>query len=115
MYVGTQTRKLPIPVRGSALPVLVPILELTSVNFLIRIFPQNDRIHQYRQQIFAIVGNGSCQYWYGHLASAHTGNERHRGNANTGTGTWQVPVLEMNAIAAVPIPVWAPVDAQYWN
>jgi hypothetical protein len=29
MYVSTQTRKLPIPVRGSAIPVLVPILELT--------------------------------------------------------------------------------------
>jgi hypothetical protein len=28
-----------------------------------------------------------CQYWYGRLASAHTGNERHHGNANTGTGT----------------------------
>ena len=26
LYVGTQTRKLPIPVRGSALPVLVPAL-----------------------------------------------------------------------------------------
>jgi hypothetical protein len=70
------------------------------------------------------------------LASARTGNEFHRGNANTGTGTWQVLVLEMNSIAAVPIlvralgkvsvlemnsivavpiPVWAPDDAQYWN
>jgi hypothetical protein len=38
-------RKLPIPVRGSALPVLVPILELTSFHFLIRIFPKYDRIH----------------------------------------------------------------------
>ncbi len=55
--------------------------------------------------------------------------------ANTGTGTWQVPILEMNAIAAMPILVWAlasahtenerhrgsanmvlaPIDAQYWN
>jgi hypothetical protein len=26
LYVGTQMRKLPIPVRGSALPVLVPVL-----------------------------------------------------------------------------------------
>jgi hypothetical protein len=25
-YVGTQTRKLPIPVRGSTVPVLVPVL-----------------------------------------------------------------------------------------
>jgi hypothetical protein len=41
------------------------------------------------------------------LASASTGNELHRGNANTGTGTWQVPVLEMNSIAAVPILVRA--------
>jgi hypothetical protein len=36
-----------------------------------------------------------------HLPSARTGNELHRGIANTGTGTWQVPVLEMNSIAAV--------------
>ncbi len=48
IYVGTQTRKLPIPVRGSALPVLVPILKITSVHFLIRIFPKYDKIHQYR-------------------------------------------------------------------
>ena len=89
IYVGTQTRKLPIPVRGSALPVLVPILELTSVHFLIRIFPKYDRIHQYRQRIFAIVGNGSCQYWYGHLARTHTGKERHSNNDNTVTGTWR--------------------------
>ena len=26
VYVGTQTRKLPIPLRGSAIPVLVPVL-----------------------------------------------------------------------------------------
>ena len=45
IYVGTQTRKLPIPVRGSAIPVLVPILELTSVLFLIAIFPKYNRIH----------------------------------------------------------------------
>ncbi len=45
VYVGTQTRKLPIPVRGSAVPVLVPILELTSVLFLIAIFPKYNRIH----------------------------------------------------------------------
>ena len=38
-------RKLPIPVRGSAIPVLVPILELTSVLFLIAIFPKYNRIH----------------------------------------------------------------------
>jgi hypothetical protein len=50
------------------------------------------------------------------LASARTGNELHRGIANTGTGTWQVPVLEMNSIVAVTIPVKAPVYAQeYWN
>ena len=42
-----------------------------------------------------------------HLPSARTGNELHRGIANTGTGTWQVPVLEMNSIAAVPILVRA--------
>jgi len=72
------------------------ILELTSVHFLISIFPKYDRIHQYRQRIFAIVGNGSCQYWYGHLASAHTGNERHRGSANTGMGTDRCPILELN-------------------
>jgi hypothetical protein len=36
------------------------------------------------------------------LPSARTGNELHRGNANTGTGTWQVPVLEMNSITAMP-------------
>ena len=89
VYVSTQTRKLPILVRGSAIPVLVPILKLTSVHFLICIFlfPKYDRIHQYRQRIFANVGNEACQYWYGHLASAHTGNVCHRGNANTGTGT----------------------------
>jgi len=40
VYVGTQTRKLPIPVRDSALLVLVPILELTSVHFLIRNYPK---------------------------------------------------------------------------
>jgi hypothetical protein len=45
VYVGTQMRKLPIPVRGSAIPVLVPILELTSVLFLIAIFPKYNRIH----------------------------------------------------------------------
>ena len=45
MYVGTQMRKLPIPVRGSTIPVLVPILELTSVLFLIAIFPKYNRIH----------------------------------------------------------------------
>jgi hypothetical protein len=38
IYVGTQTRKLPILVRGSAIPVLVPILKLTSVHFLNRNF-----------------------------------------------------------------------------
>ena len=44
-YVGTQTHKLPIPVRGSTVPVLVPILKLTSVLFLIAIFPKYNRIH----------------------------------------------------------------------
>jgi len=53
-----------------------------------------------------------CQYWYGHLTSARIENELHHGIAITGTGTWQVPVLGINSIAAVPIPVWAPVDAQ---
>jgi len=87
-------RKLPIPVRGSALLVLVPILELTSVHFLIRIF----------QSTIEFISIGSK---YLPLLVMD--------RANTGTGTWQVPILEMNAIAAVPIPVWAPIDAQYWN
>jgi hypothetical protein len=47
------------------------------------------------------------------LASARTGNELHRGNANTGTSTWQVPVLEMNSIAAMPILVRALGKSQY--
>ena len=42
---NTQTCKLPILVRGSAILVLVPILELTSVLFLIAIFPKYNRIH----------------------------------------------------------------------
>jgi hypothetical protein len=72
-------------------------------------------MYQYRQRIFAIVGNGSCQYWFGHLARTHTGKERHCSNANTGTGTWQVPLLEMNAIAAMPILVWALGKCLYWK
>ena len=37
-----------------------------------------------------------CHYWYGHLASARTGNELHRGSANTGMGTGRCPILELN-------------------
>ena len=37
-----------------------------------------------------------CQYWYRHLASAHTGNERHHGSAINGMGTDQCPILELN-------------------
>ena len=33
---------------------------------------------------------------YGHLVSAHTGNEHHRGSANTGMGTDRCPILELN-------------------
>ena len=78
VYVSTQTRKLPILVRGSAIPVLVPILKLTRVHFIFRNFFQ-------RTIEFTV--------W---AANSH---------ANTGTGTWQVPVLEMNSIAAVPCPI----------
>ena len=35
--------------------------------------------------------------------------------ANTGTGTWQVPILEMNAIAAMPILVRALGKCPYWK
>jgi hypothetical protein len=36
--------------------------------------------------------------------------------ANTGTGTWQVPILEMNAaIAATPILVRALGKCPYWK
>ena len=94
---------------------LGPKLELTSVRYLIAIFPKYNRFHQYRQRIFAIIGNGSCQYRSSHLARAHIGNERHRGSANIGMGTWHMPILEMNTIAAVPIPVRTSIDAQYWN
>ena len=45
-----------------------------------------------------------CQYWYGHLTSAQTGDERHCGNANTGKGTWQVPNTGIE-----PCPYW------YWH
>ena len=34
--------------------------------------------------------------------------------ANTGTGTWQVPILEMNAITAMPILVRALGKCPYW-
>ena len=37
-----------------------------------------------------------CQYWYGHLVSVHTGNEHHRGSANTGMGTDRCPTLGLN-------------------
>lgn len=94
---------------------LGPKLKLTSVHYLIAIFPKYNRFHQYRQRIFAIIGNGSCQYRSSHLARAHIGNERHRGSANIGMGTWHMPILEMNTIAAVPIPVRTSIDAQYWN
>jgi hypothetical protein len=148
--------KLPIPVRGSTLPVLVPILELTSVHFLIRIFPSTIEFISIGSQYLPLLvmdhantGMGTwhvsileknaiaempilvqalgtypywkrtpsqkCQYWYGHLASAHTGKERHRGNANTGTGTWHVPILEKNAIAEMPILVWALGKCPYWK
>ena len=35
--------------------------------------------------------------------------------ANTGTGTWQVPILEMYAIAAMPILVRALDKCPYWK
>ena len=88
VYVSTQTRKLPILVRGSAIPVLVPILKLTRVHFIFRNFFQ-------RTIEFTV--------W---AANSH---------ANTGTGTWQVPVLEMNSITVMPILVRALGKCLYWK
>jgi hypothetical protein len=73
VYVSTQTRKLPIPVRGSAIPVLVPILELPSDHFLFYV----SWIVLLLWSVLAaqivcstgIVTIESCLYWYWHLAS----------------------------------------------
>jgi hypothetical protein len=35
--------------------------------------------------------------------------------ANTGTGTWQVPILELNAIVAMPILVRGLGKCPYWK
>jgi hypothetical protein len=70
MDVGTQTRKLPILVRGSAIPVLVPILELTSVLFLIAfylVWAANSHANT------GIVPFESRLCWYWHTAYANTG------------------------------------------
>ena len=89
MYIGTQTRKLPISVRGSALPVLVPILELTSAHLLLYMFCYFGQYWQHTT--FAVLvlpflsrvctGTGirlmpipiqACQYQYGHMRGAHS-------------------------------------------
>ena len=45
---------------------------------------------QYWASTGARTGIGTAAMEF--IFSARTGNELHRGNANTGTGTWQVPV-----------------------
>ena len=87
MYIGTQTSKLPISVRGSALPVLVPILELTSAHLLLYMFCYFGQYWQHTT--FAVLvlsflsrvctGTGirlmpipvqACQYQYGFILGA---------------------------------------------
>ena len=92
IYVGTQTRKLPIPVRGSALPVLVPILELNSVHLLLYISwiilllwsvlaAHIVAVLVLSQLSCVCTGTGirllpipvqACQYQYGHILGARS-------------------------------------------
>ena len=92
VYVGTQTRKLPMPVRDRAIPVLVPILELPSVHFLSTSSGLFCYFGQYWQHIsFAVLvlsqlsrvctGTGirlmpipvqACQYQYSHILGARS-------------------------------------------
>ncbi len=63
-------RKLPIPVRDSAIPVLVPILELPSVHFLFYVswivLLLWSVLAAHIVCSAAIVTIESCLYWYWH-------------------------------------------------
>jgi hypothetical protein len=85
-------RKLPIPVRGSALPVLVPILELTSIHLLLYISwivlllwsvlaAHIVAVLVLSQLSCVCTGTGirlmpipvqACQYQYDHILGAHS-------------------------------------------
>jgi hypothetical protein len=85
-------RKLPIPVRGSALPVLVPILELTSIHLLLYIswivlllwsvlaahivavlvLSQLSRVCTGTGIRLMPIPVQACQYQYDHILGAHS-------------------------------------------